>query len=991
VPPSLPTSVPGLRIHRAGLEPGGPWIAIDVDGRATQALAGESLAATLTATGQLALRRHAQGGGSRGLYCGMGVCFDCRVSVDGRPGERACLTMVRPGMQVRTGADADMAMAPPRAESESRREEGQVLVLGAGPAGLAAAEAAAVSGLTVTILDERPAPGGQFYKPVAASHRVQGGADGQPDRQFAAGAKLVDLVRALGVRIYSHCTVWDAQARAGGGVTLHAIDEQGPLEISAAKLVVATGAYERSWPVPGWTLPGVMNTGAAQTLARAYQVAAGRRVLIAGNGPLNLQVAADLVRNGVEVVAVAEAARSPFRAKAADLIALARIRTDLVRDGLGYLAALRKRGVPVLYGHVLVRVEGEGRAERAVLARVAPDGTLRAGSEKSFAVDVVCTGYGFAPSTELTRLIGCAHEVDARHSPALVAVRDEDCRTSNPDVFVAGDAGGPWGAHAALNQGRIAGLAAARDLAGEDGGRAAQSREAQAALARETAFQRSLWRVFAAPECGTRLAADDTVVCRCENVAFGAVRREIAQGATDLATIKRSTRCGMGHCQGRYCSPTIARMLAETGPVTEATYFRVQAPLRPVAMDALAKVQPDISVFASLAESAPPQEGDPGAMLDAVDTVVIGGGIVGLCTARELARAGQTVAVLERNQPHAEASGANAGSLHVQFQTFGFPDLTIESAVRAPVSTLAMQRDSVYLWDEFASESDADIEAEIDGGLTVADDEASLVHLRRKVAWERGAGLSIEMLSGEEARSLAPYLAPGVIAASLSRDEGKINPLKAAPAMLASTLASGVKVHSHARVLSIARTASGFRIATQRGSILAKRVVNAAGAWAGEVGALAGDALPVRPNPIHMLVTEALPPLIPYHLAHATRRLTLKQAAHGNLIIGGGWRASWDAQARRMRPSLQGISGNLAVVTRILPGLGPLLVIRSWTGTAFVTQPAIGESAKVPGLFHAITQNGMTLGPAAGRLCADLILGRPTRWDARPFSPARFS
>ncbi len=995
MPPSSqpPTpSTPDLRLRREGVEPGGPPIEIQVDGRAVSAFAGESLAATLTAAGQLALRRH-ESGEPRGLYCGMGVCFDCRVSIDGRPGERACMTPVRAGMRVRTGAAADGFEAAPRAETGVRKIETQVLVVGAGPAGLAAAEAAAAGGLRVVVLDERTAPGGQYYKPVAASHRVKAAA--HPDKQFAAGAKLVDLVRALGVQVLSHCTVWDAKTRGEGGVTLQAIDDEGSLEISAARLVVATGAYERAWQVPGWTLPGVMNTGAAQTLARAYQVAAGRRVLIAGNGPLNLQVAADLAKHGVEVVAVAEAARSPFRANPGELLSLARKRPDLLRDGLGYLAALRSRSVPVHFGHVLARVEGEGRAERAMLTAIEPDGSSRPGSEKTFAADVVCTGYGFSPSTELSRLIGCSHQVDPRHASALVAVRDDDCRTSIRDVFVAGDAGGPWGAQAALNQGRIAGLAVARDLSGDDEGRAKRSLESRNALARETAFQRSLWRVFAAPDPGARLADDATIVCRCESIAYGAVRQEIGKGARDLATIKRATRCGMGHCQGRYCSPAIARLLADAGTnaTSEATYFRVQAPLRPVPMDLLAKTQLDAGEIAALEEEAP-AAAEPQATLDTVDTVVIGGGVIGLFTARELARAGQKVAVLERNQPHAEASGANAGSLHVQFQAFGFPDLTSQAAVRAPVSTLAMQRDSVHLWDEFANEIDAEIdgeiEVEIDGGLTVADDEASLAHLRRKVEWERSSGLAMEMLSGDEARSLAPYLSPQVIAASLSRDEGKINPLRAAPAVLASAIAAGVKVHVQTRVLSIAKTVEGFRVGTSQGVVIAKRVVNAAGAWAGDVAVLAGDSLPVRPNPIQMLVTESLPVKIPYHLMHATRRLTLKQAAKGNLIIGGGWKAAWDPGGKRMRPSLQGISGNLAVVTRMLPGLGPLLVIRSWTGTAFVTQPAIGESAKVPGLFHAITQNGMTLAPAAGRLCADLVLGRPARKDAKAFSPARF-
>ncbi len=982
----------GLRLRRAGLEPRGAPVEIFVDGRPTPALEGETVAAALTAAGQLALRDHAAGG-ERGLYCGMGVCFDCRVSIDGRSGERACLALVRPGLRILTGAQADARNAPPRPEPAMHEERVQVLVIGAGPAGLAAAEIAAECGLSVLVLDERPAPGGQYFKPVASSHRVDGGVPGarQPDRQFDQGAKLVERVRALGVRIVSNCTVWDAEAGAEGGAVVRSLQDGAPLQVEADALVVATGAYERSWPVPGWTLPGVMTTGAAQTLARSYQVAPGRRVLVAGNGPLNLQVAADLARNGVKVVAVAEAACAPWRASPADLIRLARARIDLLRDGLAYIRTLRAHGVPIHFRHVLARVEGAARAERAVLVRIGEDGAPIPGSESTHEIDAVCTGYGFAPSAELTRLLGCRHEPDARN--ALAPVRDADCRTTLARIYVAGDAGGPRGAHAALAQGRIAGLAAVRDMGIVREEHAVQKQAAHAALARETAFQRSLWSVFAAPDCAHRLADDRTLVCRCESVTFGSVRAEIARGAANLGEIKRSTRCGMGHCQGRYCSLTVASLLAAAGAAIpqEKTYFRVQAPLRPVPMDAIARTQPDISAFAALEEPAAIAPADRGEIVAEVDTLVIGGGIVGLCTARELARAGQDVAVLERNAPHAEASGTNAGSLHVQFQTFGFQDLGDAAAVRAPVSTLALQRDSVHLWDEFANETDADIEVAIDGGLTVADDAASLAHLRRKVALERGAGLQIEMLTGEEARSLAPYLSNEVVAASLSRDEGKINPMKAAPAVLAAALAAGARVHSHTRMVSISGANGNFEVRTDRGVFKARRIVNAAGAWAGAVAALAGDSLPVRPNPIQMLVSEPMPPVIPYHLAHATRRLTLKQAASGNLIIGGGWRAHYDAGSRSLRPSLQGISGNLAVVLRMLPGLGSLHVIRSWTGTAFVTQPAIGESARVPGLFHAVAQNGMTLGPAIGRLCADLVLGRTPRRDPKPYSPARFS
>ena len=986
---SMQPDSPALRLERAGIEQTRPPVEILLDGQPIAALEGETLAAALSAAGTRVMRSTPEGG-PRGLYCGMGACFECRVTIDGVPGQRACLALVRPGMQVVTGnqpVQTGAAFTPP---SQPRAQRCAVLVIGAGPAGLAAAEAASAAGAEVAILDERTASGGQYFKPLAGSHRFRGGRPG--DQQFGKGAELVARVLGRGVRICNATLVWDARARAEGGVEVRALDREGPITWTADKLVVATGAYERAWPVPGWTLPGVMNTGAAQTLSRAYRVSPGRRVLFAGNGPLNLQVAADLAKDGVQVVAVAEGAASPFSARAADIVALWGARPGLALRGAGYLATLRRHNVPVLYRHVLARIEGAGRAQRAVVAAIDNTGALLADSERTFEIDTVCSGYGFAPSSEITRLIGCRHEADPRNASTLVALHDHDGRTSIRDVFVAGDAGGPWGAHAALHQGALAGAAAAADLAGKGKRRPATTARARHGLALEAAFQNALWRIFAMPQVGDRLASDATIACRCENVTFGAVRHAIGKGEHTLAAIKRATRCGMGPCQGRYCSPAIAGMIARHAGVQVGaeTFFRVQAPLRPVPIGAIAQAQAEKKTPAELNELAPHLEATANDPIAHAATLVIGGGVIGLSVARELARLGQDVIVLERGLPHAEASGVNAGSLHVQYQTFGFADLGAQAA-RSAASTLALQRDSVYLWDELANETATDFEIAIEGGLTVADDAASLAHLERKVQIEREAGLVMDLIPGDEARRLAPYLSKKILAASLSRDEGKLNPLKASPAMLAAALAAGARLYTHTRVVGIERSDPGFVVRTTRGVFTAQRIVNAAGAWAGAIAALAGDSIPVRPNPIQMLVTEALPALIPYHLAHATQRLTLKQAASGNLVIGGGWKAVYDAAAGRMRPSAAGFSGNLAVVFGILPGLGAVQVIRSWTGIAFTTAPVIGESANVPGLFHAVAQNGMTLGPAIGRITAGQILGRAPEYDLAGFSPRRFA
>jgi glycine/D-amino acid oxidase-like deaminating enzyme len=978
----------GLRLGNSQIERHGSFVELSVDGKPVAAIAGETVAAAVTAHATTALRVTNEGA-SRGIYCGMGVCFDCRVTINGVAGQRSCLTLVQPGMEIVTGEAARRPDGPNLSAPGEREEICDILIIGAGPAGLAAAEAAAKSGAAVMILDERPSSGGQYFKPLANSHRFRGGRPA--DRQFKRGAELVGRVAGLAVRIFNQALVWDAQVEANGGLVVRAQDKSGAINCRARKLIVATGAYERSWPVPGWTLPGVMTTGAAQTLARSYRVAPGSRVLIAGNGPLNLQVAAALTADGVQVAAVVEGAAGPSQC-IGDLSRMALTRPDLLLQGASYLATLRRHRVPLLYSHVLTRVDGVDRAQRAAVAAIDADGTLVPGTECSFEIDAVCTGYGFSPSSELTRLLGCDHRIDPRTGVTLIADRDGNGRTSLADVFVAGDAGGSWGAHSALAQGTLAGLAAANDLnfTGARSVQAAIAAKARRSLEREKRFQQALWRVYAMPGVGDRLASDDTIVCRCESVTFGRVRQEIKRGARDLPTIKRATRCGMGHCQGRYCSPTVAGVLQANAGVTvdETTFFRVQVPVRPVAMRSVARPHAGILAAPALLESPSGAAEPPKAVIANVDILIIGAGAIGLCSALELARAGADVLVVDRNEPHAEASGANAGSLHVQFQAFGFPDMGAENTLVA-ASTLSLQRDSVHMWNALSQELTTDFEVAIEGGLTVADDEASLVHLRQKVELERAAGLEIDLISGAEARRLEPYLSPKIIAASLSRDEGKLNPLKASPAVRAAAERAGAKIRCQIRVLAIQRAEKGFLVQTDRGLIAARRILNSAGAWSGAIAASVGDAIPIRANPIQMIVTETMPQGVNYHLAHALQRLTLKQAASGNLVIGGGWRALFAPSLKRTRPSVEGFGGNLAVVLEMLPALGALQIIRSWTGTAFTTAPTIGESPSMPGLFHAVTQNGMTLAPAVGKINADLLLDRRPNYDIRRFAPKR--
>ena len=283
------------------VDPGPCPLKLSFEGRPVPARPGETLAAALTAAGELVLRL-TRGGAGRGLFCGMGVCQDCLVEVDGVPNRRACMTRIEGPHTIRrqqspAAAPATVGPLPPAALATP-----ELLVVGGGAGGLAAAAVAAEAGAEVVLLDERPQPGGQYYKQPSASR----GAIARPDAQFAGGRALIERARRAGVRLVSGAQAWGAFAAP---LEVAAVTPEGAAVYRPRRLVIATGAYERGLPVPGWTLPGVMTTGAAQTLLRSYGVLPGRRVLVAGNGPLNLQVALELARAGAEIVALAELAR----------------------------------------------------------------------------------------------------------------------------------------------------------------------------------------------------------------------------------------------------------------------------------------------------------------------------------------------------------------------------------------------------------------------------------------------------------------------------------------------------------------------------------------------------------------------------------------------------------------------------------------------------------------------------------------------------------
>jgi glycine/D-amino acid oxidase-like deaminating enzyme len=952
-----------MRLAHQHITPTAAPVGITFDGRPIPALPGETLAAALSAAGILAYRQ-TPSGAPRGLWCGMGACFDCLVTIDGRANQRACLAKVVPGMAVESASPPRGAPLAPEPAPRAEEVRCDVLVVGAGPAGLSAAIAAAEAGCTVRLLDERDAPGGQYLKPLAPSH-----AHAAPDRQFRQSAALRDRAMAAGVELHHGATVWGAfapdeiAALAGGR----------NLVFRSRRLVLAPGAHERPVPIPGWTLPGVMTTGALQTLARANRVSPARRVVIAGNGPLNLQLACELVEGGVEVAAVLEAAPKPgFRAWR-DALRLAARAPDLAWDGARYLAVLRRAGVRVTWGAMPLAAEGEARF--AALRATTPGGEIRIEAE------ACALNLGFQPETGLARALGCAHRFTDSGLGRLETVTDEDGRTSRAAVFAVGDGAQIGGARIALARGRLAGLAAARDL----GRGVAEEPATRRALARAIAFQDALWRLFEVPAFDAARLEDATVVCRCEEVTAGALRAARAEGAGSLGALKKATRAGMGRCQGRMCGATVARV---AGAFEEDGWAAPRAPVKPVPVIALAMEKPEWSEAPGFDLPTRPLPRSGGGWLreaqpvggrvtsDSTDLLVIGGGVMGLAIARAAAREGLGVILAERGELGQGASTANAGSLHIQLHAYDSVGAA-EGPQSAAAQTLALGPRSVALWRDIAREAGEALGIRTEGGLMVAETEAQLRALADKVAMERDFGVDSALLGANELYARHPFLAPGFAGAAFCAEEGQMDPLRGLSALLLLAREAGVAVRPGTAIVALAQEGAAFVAHTADGArIRAGRVMNAAGPWAAEVGRMLGAPIPVRATVQQVISTESagaelLRPLV----LHGSRHLSLKQGDGGHLILGGAWPGELDPQGRprNLRASIE---GNLAVARGVLPAIEGLHVIRAWTGiNVLIPGPILGADPRLPGLFHAVTFNGWTLAPVVAELIAEALRG----------------
>ncbi|EJL02512.1 pyridine nucleotide-disulfide oxidoreductase [Pseudomonas fluorescens Q2-87] len=440
-----------------------------------------------------------------------------------------------------------------------------VVIIGAGPAGIRAAQTLVAHGIYPVLLDEASRGGGQIYRQQPANFKRS------PAKLYGLEAHKASAIHRTLEKLREQLDyrpdtlVWNAES--GLLDTLRAGRAE---RIEYASVIVATGATDRILPVPGWTLPGVYSLGAAQIALKFQGCAIGERVVFAGSGPLLYLVAYQYAKAGANVVAVLDS--SPLSAQVRALPGLLAQPATLAK-GLYYRVWLTAHGISVHQGASLSRLDGERRVQSLKWRN--------AKGEHALDCDAVAFAHGLRSETQLADLLGCEFSWNALNR-AWLPQRDRAGRSSVPGVYLAGDGAGIMGADAAEMAGERAALALLEDMGYlTDSQRCGQLEQS---LERIGDFRQGLERAFAFPDNWAANVADNVLICRCEEVSAGDIRQVVGEGHWEINRVKAHCRVGMGRCQGRMCGAAAAEIIAqESGrPIANIGRLRAQAPIKPV-------------------------------------------------------------------------------------------------------------------------------------------------------------------------------------------------------------------------------------------------------------------------------------------------------------------------------------------------------------------------------------------------------------------------
>lgn len=588
-------------------------IRLTIDGAPCTALAGDTILTALLCNG-LRVRDSEFGDATRAGFCLMSACQDCWVWDPAGVRLRACTTPALDGMTIltrepesswpRPGVAPDVACsesesapsaapashAPSsepvqgavsriqtaRSGAEEDRDRPRIVIVGAGPAGVRAAEALVDAGVRPIVLDEGRRDGGQIYRRQPERFtRSYATLYGTEEAKAAALHRAFDALRDQS-DYRPETLVWNVTADAvhtiAGGVT-HTIGFDA--------LILCAGATDRLLPIAGWNLAGCYSLGAAQIALKSQACAIGSRTVFVGTGPLLYLVAAQYVKAGARVAAVLDTSPAPGLSALRALAA----RPRALLNGIALRFALSRAGVRIEHGVVPVAIDGDRTTGvRGISFRDTSSMIHRIDG------DAIALGWHLRAETQLADLARCAFAFEPQSRQWLPKI-DADGRSSVRGVYLAGDGARVLGADGAEAAGRLAALAALADLGHEKGSErhAAEAARLRGTLAQMDAFRAGLARTFPWPYAQAGAVPDAAIVCRCEAITAGELRRAVTEcGSIEINRAKAFSRVGMGRCQGRYCGHAAAELIAHAAgiPVEAVGRVRTQAPVKPVVMDA---------------------------------------------------------------------------------------------------------------------------------------------------------------------------------------------------------------------------------------------------------------------------------------------------------------------------------------------------------------------------------------------------------------------
>jgi len=445
-----------------------------------------------------------------------------------------------------------------------------VVIIGAGPAGLSASLAAAAAGAPVLLIDSNPRLGGQYWRMSADDFQDQHNQHFDLD----TGLLLINAVKARKeIEVWSGAQIWSATNKDGKN-TLRVIYQGKERIVNTENLILCTGAYDRTLPFPGWDIPGVMTPGGVQSLLKGHGVLAGKRVVVAGSGPFLLPVAAGVVKAGGSVVALLEANKS--RRWLTSFFVLLE-NTSKIKEAFYYIKTISEAKVRARFGQAVIAAHAasNGELESVDIAKI--DRNFRIKKVQNIKCDVAAIGWGFTADTSLAGSLGC-NQLVAKDDGVVVWV-DGEQQTSIPGVFAAGEITGIGGSDLSMAEGVIAGISAAKFV----GCNVEVLKAHRKRRAKRQRFANALIRAYPIKPGWKSWLRDETIICRCEEVCLSDLKHSINElGATDSRTAKLLTRCGMGLCQGRICGRFVVDLVANELNLSSTDTDRISAVNRPI-------------------------------------------------------------------------------------------------------------------------------------------------------------------------------------------------------------------------------------------------------------------------------------------------------------------------------------------------------------------------------------------------------------------------